>query len=195
MVAFSSCCCCTSEAVETVLVTLLLCVQTDEFKEDCSEVHSGTRKATVMYLVKAPEKLVRTCSTFLFRENKRQVVSCNYVTNPKTTDANLHACKYVCVCVCRTLIWCCLASSMVLRAQQWASCNRCSLLWCSLCISANTEISTCTLRCINSRRVSILFDTIRQYDNLSQSHSGRRCAAEQKVTTKYLHTRCSDYLY
>lgn len=99
MVAFSSCCCCTSEAVETVLVALLLYVQTDEFKEDCSEVHSGTRKATVMYLVKAPEKLVRTCSTFLFRENKRQVVSCNYVTNPKTTDANLHACKYVCVCV------------------------------------------------------------------------------------------------
>lgn len=37
-----------------------------------------------------------------------------------------------------TLIWCCLASSMVLRAQQWASCRRCSLLWCSLCISANT---------------------------------------------------------
>lgn len=104
MVAFSSCCCCTSEAVETVLVALLLCVQTDEFKEDCSEVHSGTRKATVMYLVKAPEKLVRTCSTFLFRENKRQVVSCNYVTNPKTTDANLHACKYVCVCVCVILL-------------------------------------------------------------------------------------------
>lgn len=43
----------------------------------------------------------------------------------------------MCVCVNRTLIWCCLASSMVLSAQQWASCSRCSLLWCSLCISAH----------------------------------------------------------
>lgn len=43
----------------------------------------------------------------------------------------------VCVWERRTLIWCCRASSMVLRAQQWASCNRCSLLWCSLCISAD----------------------------------------------------------
>lgn len=60
----------------------------------------STRKATVMYLVEAPKKLVRTCSTFPFRENKRQVVSCNYVTNPKTTNTNLHACKYMCVCVC-----------------------------------------------------------------------------------------------
>lgn len=154
----------------------------------------STGKATVMYLEEASEKLGRTCSTFLFRENKRQVVSCNYVTKSQDNRCK-PTCLQICVCVCRTLIWCCLASSMVLRAQQWASCNRCSLLWCSLCISANTEISTCTLRCINSRRVSILFDTIRQYDNLSQSHSGRRRAAEQKVTTKYLNTRCSDSLY
>lgn len=39
-----------------------------------------------------------------------------------------------------TLIWCCLASSMVLRAQQWASCRRCSRLWCSLCSSVKTEM-------------------------------------------------------
>lgn len=36
----------------------------------------------------------------------------------------------------------CLACSMSRMEQQWTSCRRCSLLWCSVCSS-----SSCILRC------------------------------------------------